>query len=120
MSSSQMDHYAEFTQMDHRSENLQLNNITRPPLPPIPINPEERIKELEGLLCDDSRKKDRINIEKVLRMYKDRELPDRTRSLLIVQNGEPVALNKLVLDGTPYWIEVLQSMHIPISVDRGF
>lgn len=52
--------------MGGNSESIQPNAITGPPLPPIPINAENRIEELETLSADSTRKNDHTNIRKVI------------------------------------------------------
>lgn len=98
--------------MDCNSDSIQPNAITGPPLPPIPINAENRIEELEILLVDSTRKNDHTNIRKVIGMYRQGELPDRTRPLVIIQNGEVVAMDELVLQGPPILDRgILHQMH---------
>lgn len=92
--------------MDRNSISNQPNGITEASLPPIPINPENRIEELETLLVNSTQTNDHANIRKVIGMYRQGELPDRTRPLVIIQNAEVVSLNELVVPGPPYWIEV--------------
>lgn len=92
--------------MDRNSIFNQPNGTTEASLPPIPINAENRIEELEALLVDSTRTNDHANIRKVIGMYRQGELPDRTRPLVIIQNAEVVSLNELVVPGPPYWIEV--------------
>lgn len=99
-----------------RSLNQNGHYRTPPPLPPIPINPEERMKELESLLADESRANYHTNIRAVLEMYKAGTLPDRARPLIIVQDGKVIALKDLDLSGPTYWIEVLYTEYILNSV----
>lgn len=91
---------------DRDPDSIRPSGITESPLAPIPIDAENRIKEWETLLVDSNQADDHTNICKVIRMYRQGELPDRTKPLVIIQNGEVIALDELDVQGPPYWIEV--------------
>lgn len=85
----------------HVSE--QPTQLVEPPYDP-PIDRAERIKELRGLLKDDSFSKQHRNLATVISLYESDQI--RPRDRIFVQDGHVVTLQSLALDGPDYWIEV--------------